>query len=298
MSTEATYHKHQVGSMRGAIDGGKGLYADRPRKENWKEYGFDFRIIQPILGYFRHSFPVQDPSAPPARQDGTKPTWHMLYCLASPSQQDFVELQPVPERIAECRSIIIPGTNVGLHDCEQLERGTTDAIYRAVILNWQTKVLQIWEYREYAWAELFASLNLEVDRLAALGKRVNLSEYDWRVTCIGGTSPDFPYRVQIGPCPARASQDYPVEEARRIYAESGERLKEIEAAFNPAMSAQQIMKIMGVTTATPYASAAGGDLFGEGGASDDPFGGPLPPDNQPSRLVGGTEDSPGEKSIF
>ena len=252
-------------------NGGSGLYVNQPAQATWEEFGMDFKIItnqdNPFLGYIDHFFPVVDPSNIPARDDGTKPTWLSAYCLASPSDQSQSRIAPLPEKIEECRSIIIPGTDIGLHDCESLtaegnKTGQTRYMYTAIILNWTTQSIQILNMKEGRWEGLFAALQAE---LARLGDSLDVLNYNWRMNCeaLPGAAP---YKVVTGVSPIQYSND----DATEIFSKNRERWDDCQQYFNPAQTADQIRASIGAVgeqvpiaaspdegTSTPFDSIMG-----------------------------------------
>jgi len=250
-----------------STDGGKGLFAEQPsaRNDSWKDYLMDFMVItdqkNPFLGYIDHFFPVIDPTNVPPREDGSKPTWLSAYCLASPTDQTAARIAPVAERVPQCRSIIIPGTDIPLHDCDSLSRpnpsrggddkGQTRYMYRAIIFNWTTKTIQILDMKEGRWEGLFTTLEEEYRRL---GDEVNILQYNWRLAAepLSGAAP---YRVVTKLSPIH----YTMDDARRIRQENEaawmERWQACLEAFNPAQTEEQIRRKIGAVIQAPTAAS-------------------------------------------
>jgi len=263
--------------------GGSGLYVNQPTQTTWEDFQMDFKVItnqdNPFLGYIDHFFPVVDASNIPTREDGTKPAWLSVYCLASPTDQSQPRIAPLPEKVEECRSIIIPGTDIPLHDCESLttgknQTGQTRYKYRAIILNWSTKSIQILDMKEGRWEGLFGTLQDEYHRL---GDELDILKYNWRMKCepLSGAAP---YRVVTSLSPVQ----YEDAEAAEIFNQNKERWGECQTAFSPVQTADQIRIAIGAKveqeviapppegTATPFDTVMGskgseqrlGDLLG------------------------------------
>lgn len=227
--------------------GGNRLFASKTsQSDDWQNWGFDFQLVSEPVGYVLHGFPVVDPTnvpIPDYRDD--KPTWFNIPCLGSTGEENEEgEMAIDPEGVAECQSIIIPGTDVSVHDCERLENGRTQTMYRAAIFNWDSDCFQILELKSYAWSSLFDSMNNTMERRVKQEKDFDFHNY----TCFATAQElpgQFPYKYKLDMVAAdHYSWEQVVEKAQEP--EHRERYEQVRNLADPVMTPDEVRKAIGI----------------------------------------------------
>lgn len=226
--------------------GGDRLFVQTPgRDDDWQSWGFDFQLITEPIGFVQHNFEVQDPSNVPIPEYRDEPlSWLFVPCVGSTGEENEEgEMKVDPEGVAECQKIVIPGTDISLHNCDKMENGRTQTMYRAAIFNWDGDCFQILEMKSYAWEQLFDALNRTMERKFKQGEDFDFHAY----TCYAETQETqgaAPYRYNLS---VVATDHYSFEQvkAKAQEDEHQERYNEVRSAANPTLTAEEVRKRIG-----------------------------------------------------
>ena len=231
--------------------GGTGFRVRRPQNDTWREYGFEFTVIHPLdkpLFYIQHS----------AKLSGQ---WKYAYCLGTPAEMTNGQIQPDPLGVEQCKSILIPGYHVPLHDCtNELPEGNarTQVLYRFAIVNWTTGAVQMLDMPEMALLKFFETVQED----GQINGVVDMKKFTWTWRCeaYGGA-----WKNVIEPIHHQRWHSH--DDLVRFFSQgnAGTRFEKIKDAFDPRQTRQQIMEALGASTA-PLPGATnppGVDLFDE-----------------------------------
>lgn len=244
-----------------ADNGGTREFVTRPNKNNWDKFFFEFRLIGRPMRHVQHIFPVQDARAIPARKDGSKPKYQSFYCLGSPAETDPAEVWEIMEGAMRCAAIRIPGTDVGLHNCTDIEGGFTNHLLRAPIINWTTKTIQILEVKVSGWQGLIDNLNRDAARLAAAGEKLDVTKYAWQMRCMKPGKGSAAYWTLMEP----VANPHTRADAVELLKQKADKYREVISHLNPVMLEEEIRRQIGASPIRPL----------EAGQTN-PFGDPAP----------------------
>lgn len=268
------------------LTGGNLTRIKKPNSDTWKQFGVDFSIIYPVdrlYFYIQHEFFLRG-------------KWHYIYCLGTPNNLVNGEIVPTVEGSKKCASIILPGTEIPLHNVTDFmdeNDARTRIYYRFGIVNWSSSAIQLADFTfEGPNSPMRLMMNAwQEDMRITQSQALDVTKITWRWTC---EASGRAYRHVIRPIPY--SNQWKTREDIQNYVANTpgamDQFKKMKEWFTPRSTEEAIREELGATVKGNIGSLSGEDIFGDEAPQASTMPAPLVPPSEREAFTQAAAEEP------